>query len=242
MREWLTNALLEAAENLTEEAIGYVLGRGLPASLMREMKVGLWTPPSEASPDPVFNKRNGDTGFYREGWLTIPMWSPRGLLLGVEFRTWEGEKEVRDFRLPESKWIPAYMGLTPSTLQRIWEGGDVWLVEGVFDIALQHAVPKKDVVLACGTARVSRHQLNFLHRFLDPMATVHVIFDMDETGRRQVTGFTDDGGKRVPGVPERLDRVGIRSHAPDYRGGKDPGEIWEEGGKDALRHALNLGG
>jgi hypothetical protein len=240
MREWLTNALLESHANLSEEAMGYVLGRGLPSALAREMKVGVWVPPPEASPDPVFNKRNGDTGYYREGWLTIPMWSPRGTLLGVEFRTWEGEKEVRDFRLPESKWIPAFMGLTPSTLQRCWDGGDVWLVEGVFDISLQHAVPAKDVVLACGTARVSRLQFNFIHRFLSPHAMVHVIFDMDETGRKQITGFTDDAGKRIPGVPERLDRVGIRSSAPSYRGGKDPGEIWEDGGKGALRYAFNL--
>lgn len=243
MREWLTQAILESAFDLPDEAQGYILGRGLPKTLAEEMRVGVWRPPSEASPDPVFNKRNGERGHYREDWLTVPMWSPRGVLLGVEFRTWEGEKEVRDYRLPEAKWIPAYMGLTPSALQRIWDGGDVWLVEGVFDISLQHAVPKTDVVLACGTARVSRSQMDFLARFLAPEARVHVIFDMDETGRRQIKGFTDEAtGKWIPGVPARLERVGIRSLAPEYRGGKDPGEIWEQGGRSALHESFNLRG
>lgn len=241
MREWLTRALLEAADDLDEEITGYVLGRGLPSALATEMRVGVWKTPREAAPDPLFTHRHGESGRYREGWLTVPMWCPRGTLVGVEFRVWDGEKEVRDYRLPESKWTPVFIGLTPSVFQKIWNGGDVWLVEGVFDMALQHAVPKKDVVLACGTARVTRQQLDFLVRFLSPQAQVHVIFDMDETGRRQISGFiSEDTGKRIPGVPERLDRVGIRSRAPDYRGGKDPGEIWETGGKLALQGSFNL--
>lgn len=241
MREWITKGLLASAKDLPEEVEGHVLGRGLPYKLMVEMGVGLWRPPETPSPDVVFNKRNGDYGQHRMGWLTVPMWSPRGQLVGVEFRTWEGDKGVRDFRLPEAKWIPVFLGLTPTNLQKIWEGGDVWLVEGVFDIALQHAVPEGDVVLACGTARVSRQQMTFLQRFLSPSAMVHVVFDMDETGLRQVSGFTDEAtGKWIPGVPARMDRVGIRNRAVQYLGGKDPGEIWEAGGRYALQHAFKL--
>ena len=241
MREWLTHAVLESAQDLPEELEGYVLGRGLPRALMEEMKVGFWRSPSVESPDPVFNKRNGDRGQYREGWLSVPQWSPRGRLVGVEFRVWDGEKEVRDYRLPEGKWIPVFIGLTPSALQKIWKGGDVWLVEGVFDISLQHAVPAKDVVLGCGTARASWNHVSFLSRFLAPSAMVYVAFDMDETGRRQIAGYRDDStGKWIQGVPDRLERVGVRARPVTYRGGKDPGEIWEQGGKAALREAFNL--
>jgi DNA primase len=241
VREWLTRAVLNAAEDMPEELLGYVLGRGLPMRLAEEMRVGYWREAPSPSPDPVFNKRNGAFGEYREGWLSVPMWSPRGHLVGVELRTWQGEKEVRDYRLPESKWIPCFIGLTPSALQKIWDGGDVWLVEGVFDIALQHAVPEKDVVLACGTARVSKSQMDFLVRFVSPFATVHIVFDMDETGRKQINGFTsEETGKWIPGVPARMDRVGLRNRAVSYRGGKDPGEIWEQGGRFALRSAFNL--
>jgi len=243
VRDWLTTAILQAAQEVPEELEGFILGRGLPSALMEEMRVGLWQPPSVEAPDASYRKQNGDRGEYRKGWMSVPYWSPRGRLVGVEYRTWSlvEDKKVRDYRLPESQWVPVFIGLTPSVLQKIWEGGDVWLVEGLFDISLQHAVPKKDVVLACGTARVSRLQLNFLARFMSPSAMVHVAFDMDETGRRQVSGFTDDAtGKWIPGVPDRLERVGVRSRAVAYKGGKDPGEIWDSGGRNALTQAFRL--
>jgi hypothetical protein len=241
MREWLTNAVLASAHELPEDLEGYILGRGLAANIAEEMRVGMWRPPSTPSPDPVFNKRNGPHGEYRKDWLVAPMWTPRGQLVGVEFRVWDGPKEIRDYRLPHSKWTPVFLGLTPSVLNKIWEGGDVWLVEGLFDCSLQHAVPTKDVVLGCGTARLSKLQMSFLVRFLRPGAMVHVAFDMDATGRRQITGFTDEAsGKWVPGVPDRLNRVGIPNQAPVYRGGKDPGEIWDGGGAVALRESFNL--
>ena len=47
-------------------------------------------------------------------------------------------------------------------------------------------------------------------------------------------------GKRVWGVTERLQRVGIKARTVQYRGGKDPGEIWEGRGNEGLRHALAL--
>jgi DNA primase len=242
VRDWLTKGVLDAAANWSEELEGYVLGRGLPQQLAQEMQVGLWRPASSAAPDKLFKERNGARGEYRSGYMTVPFWSPRGRLIGVEFRTWgQEEKKVRDFRLPEGKWAPVFIGLTPSTLKKIWDGGDVWLVEGVFDMALTHAVPKKDVVLACGTARVSRNHLNFLKRFLSSSAMVHVAFDQDETGQRQITGFTDDAtGRWIPGVPDRLEKVGLRNRAVNYRGGKDPGEIWESGGREALTHHFKI--
>lgn len=239
---WLSAPLEEAATQRSEDMVGYALGRGLPAWLMRDMKVGLWSPLSEAAPDLTFKERNGDRGEWREGWMTIPYWTPAGKLAGLEFRTWgDDEKAVRDFRLPTSKFAPCFMGLTPTTLDKIWRGGDVWIVEGVFDLCLTHAVPARDVVLACGTARLSRLQAFFLKRFLSSSATVHVAFDMDETGRRQIEGFKDDStGRWVPGVPDRLRKAGLRARAVQYRGGKDPGEIWEAGGKAHLKRAFGL--
>lgn len=242
MKEWLTKALLESAVDLPEEFEGHVLGRGLPHQLFEEMRIGVWKPPQDPAPDPAFIKQgNGERGQNRAGWMSIPFWSPKGHVVGVEYRRWDGVKEVRDYRLPESRWVPVFIGLTPSALQKIWDGGDVWLVEGVFDMTIAHVVPKKDVVLACGTARITKTQIDFLARFLGPTAMVRVVFDEDETGRRQVSGYTDEATKKwVPGVPERLERVGVRCIPIRYRGGKDPGEIWEKGGRTALLHAFNL--
>ena len=108
-------------------------------------------------------------------------------------------------------------------------------------MALAHVIPEGDVVLGCGTARLSRDQTNFLARFLTSSSMVHVAFDEDETGRRMVTGYEDPKtGKWVTGVLDWLERVHINSRHVRYRGGKDPGEIWEAGGKPALRKAFNL--
>lgn len=243
MRDWLAAAVLDSSVNLPEEAEGYVLGRGLTYSLMEEMRVGVWNPPSDPAPDSTFRYRYGDTGGRLEGWLVFPVWAPRGRLVGVEFRRWDGEKEVNKHFLPDVSWSPAFMGLTPSALNRIWEGGDVWLVEGVFDLALAHIVPPGDAVLACGGAKITRSQLSFLQRFMGSNAVVHVAFDMDETGQKMVHGYQHpDTGRRVWGVVERLEKVGVRAQPVSYRGGKDPGEIWEIGGAASLRRSFAVGG
>lgn len=241
MQEWLTQALEKSAQLIPEEAEGFVLGRGLPAWLYGEMRVGVWRTPETSSPDQKYAKLIGSSWEGREGWLTVPFWSPRGVVLGVEFRTIELQKKVWEYRLPSAKWNPVFMGLTSTTFQKIWEGGDVWLVEGVFDLSLSHAVPERDVVLACGTAHLSANQLNFLVRFLSSSATVHVCFDEDPSGRRAVEGYIDDDGKRRMGVLELLKRVHLRGRDVRYRGGKDPGEIWERGGKPALTTTFKVG-
>jgi len=172
--------------------------------------------------------------------MVIPYWTPRGNLAGAEFRTWGyQDKKVRDYRTPNSKFSPVFLGLTNQALHKIWEGGDVWLVEGIFDLALAHVVPEKDVVLGCGTARLTNRQLDFLERFLVSYAMTHVVYDEDETGRKHAEGYTDPStGKHVRGVVSRLESRGIRSRHVRYRGGKDPGEIWESGGRYALRKSF----
>jgi len=244
MQEWLTQMLTNAHSNLTEEAEGFILGRGLTSAYMKEMRIGLWSPTqnTEPAPDKTFRKTHGTCGQYRAGWLSIPLQSPRGEVIGVVFRKWNGDKEMRDYRLPRTAWIPVFEGMCEEHFRKIWEGGDVWLVEGVFDMALSHVVPSKDVVLSCGTARLSRNQLNFLHRFMSPYTTVHIVFDEDETGRKQVTGYQDPQGKKVAGVLQRLQRVGLRCRDVRYTGGKDPGEIWESGGARLLKSQFEIGG
>ncbi len=48
-----------------------------------------------------------------------------------------------------------------------------------------------------------------------------------------------DTGRRVWGVVERLERVGVRCRDVQYRG-KDPGDVWEVGGSPGLRRAFRL--
>lgn len=238
MNEWLRGAL-SGSDASDEDFVGYVLGRGLPHRYMEDMGVCQWVPPSDSAPDETFRYRHGAYGERRKGWLAYPIYAPRGHVVGITFRRWEGEKEIRDHRLPETKWIPTFGGLTPRTLERIWAGADVWLVEGLFDMAIGHVIPERDVVLECGTARLSNLQIKFLRRYLTPRSTVHVAYDEDETGRKQVEGYKHpETGRWVPGVLDRLRRVGCNARDVRYRGAKDPGEIWEDGGARLLRHRI----
>ena len=241
MNEWLSEHLISCAGFLPEDAEGYCLGRGLPYSLLKEMQVGLWESTEQEIPNYTFRERYGDRGSSLDGWISVPMWSPRGQVVGVEFRRWDGEKGSQKFFLPDSQWLPVFTGLVPSALNRIWNGADVWLVEGLFDLSVAHAIPKKDVVLACGGAKITPNQLAFLRRFMSSKSQVHVCFDMDDTGQKMAQGYIHpDTGKRVWGVAERLNKAGITSRVVQYRGGKDPGEIWERSGTQALRTALFL--
>lgn len=241
MNEWLTDHLISCANEIPESAEGHCLGRGLPFRLLREMQVGVWFLPDRDAPDPIFSKRYGSRGSGLDGWISVPMWSPRGKIVGVEFRCWGGEKGSQKFFLPESRWLPVFTGLVPSVLNRIWKGADVWLVEGLFDLTVTHAIPSKDVALACGGAKITPNQLTFLQRFMSDKAWVHVCFDMDETGQNMAHGYIHpDTGKRVWGVSERLAHAGMNARVVQYRGGKDPGEIWDSGGSEALRSALTL--
>jgi DNA primase len=243
MKDWLASALLESADSIPEDAEGHVLGRGLPYALVSEMRVGVWKCPQDPCPDASFTKRYGEFGQRVEGWLSFPLWSPRGHIIGVEFRSWEygDSHEPQKFYLPDSGWLPVFVGMVPSAFHRIWDGGDVWLVEGWSDLAVAHVIPEEATGLANGGAKITSQQVAFLSRFLSPRARVHVCFDMDETGQKMARGYTHpETGKRVWGVVERLERAGVKARVVVYRGGKDPGEIWEKSGTPALRNALAL--
>lgn len=237
MRDWLKNAI-ESCE-LPEHAEGYVLGRGLPYKLAEELKVCIWQAQSTRSPDRSYHN-NGVMGHRVHDWLCIPLYSPRGRLLGCEYRNLE-KKEVRKYHMQETNWVPVFGGMCPTVFQQIADGSDVWLVEGIFDIALKKALPDKDVVLSMGGAKMTNLQKDFLQRFVRKSATVHVCFDMDETGRNMAQGYVHpDTGREVWGVAKRLEKVNINTRLVQYTGGKDPGEIWERGGTFALKQSFKL--
>jgi hypothetical protein len=234
---WLHQALVDSAIGVPEEAEGYCLGRGLPESIMQECRVGVWNPPEEPSPDAEFTRRFGARGDAVAGWLSIPLWAPSGKLLGVEFRRWQGDKAVMKHYLPPSKWTATFAGMSHTAMERIWAGADVWLVEGIFDLALAHVA--QGVVLACGGARLSHAHAQFISRFLRRGATAYVCFDEDATGRGMAEGRMDNTGAFHKGAKQALERVNVNVQVVRYRGGKDPGEIWDSGGRAALRAAFS---
>ena len=241
VEQWLDHAL--TSFSLTEDAEGYLLGRGIKESRVRDLGMVLWdsTRLRDPAPDPAFRDRqkgSGPCGERLNGRMCTPIRSPRGRLLGFEARTWGGEKRVTQYLLPEAEWNPVLIGLTPSVMQRIWDGGSVWVGEGVFDMgALEHVIPSTDVAVATLRARVSDRHALFFHRFC--RGWVNMVYDNDETGRQQTHGYVDRAtNKRRWGALEILSRVGVRARDIPYRGGKDPGEIWDRGGVEGLRRAF----
>ena len=238
MTAWLLAALESARETLEhdEDAQGYLLGRGMQDHVIEEMGVGVWSPPEADAPDAVFRDRYGDNGWKLRGRLVVPFYSPRGKVIGFEARSMTDKNATRHL-LVEAAWNPVFIGCGMAT-PKVWDGGNVWLVEGLFDMtAMLRIVPEEDAVLATVRAKVSDKHLEYLRRFCKGM--VYVVYDNDETGRKQTTGWTDDKtGKFRWGAIQRLERVGLPCHDARYRGGKDPGEIWEKTGTSGLQQAF----
>lgn len=222
------------------------MGRGLKESRIRELGLVLWNAKTvNPTADEKFISEFGGEGRGEKlhGRLIVPLWSPRGRLLGFEARTWGTQmttKLVSQYRLPEAKWQPVFLGMTPANMDKIWSGASVWVGEGLFDMgALEHVVPEQDVTLGTLTAKLSYHHVQFFRRFVT--GTVNMVYDNDETGRKHTLGYVDaKTGKRRLGALDVLNRVGVKCRDATYRGGKDPGEIWERFGTDGLRRSFTV--
>lgn len=239
---WLEDRLKESQQNLSVELTDYLLGRGVREDSIQRLGFGLWSPcgnPSE--PDSVwslFCEKYGEGGRYLRDHLVYPIRSGYGTLLGLEARRLD-KKNITKFFLPSAKWNALFFGL-PQAVPKVWGGGNLWLVEGIFDLtAMEHIVPENDAVVASMTAHLSQNQLNFFKRYCRGM--VNVVYDNDKAGRQATHGFIDEKtGQRRLGVLELLKRAGVMNRDYPYSGGKDPGEIWEKSGTWGLQKAFRL--
>ena len=231
---WLDDAL--KSMTLTEEVEGYLLGRGAKESTIAAEGIVTWSPTEFEIPDPAFVKVYGPHGENLRGYSTCPVRSPKGTMIGFEARSIQ-KKNIQDFRFQETQWTPFFLG-TYSAMPKIWAGGDVWICEGLFDkCPLEWAVPDNHVVLATVRAKLSDLHVEFLQRFCK--GWVHMVYDQDETGRKATMGWTDaESGRRRYGALDALNRVGLKCRDVPYQGGKDPGEIWDQGGVAAIRAAF----
>ena len=232
---WLEEILVKMT--LTEEVEDYLLGRGAKEATIREEGIVTWSPPSQAVTDAVFCRRYGPYGEKIAGYLVTPVRSPKGALIGFEARSIR-QKAISDFRFVEAAWNPFWLG-TRRAMPKIWAGGDVWIVEGLFDLCpLEWAVPEKDAVLASVRARLSACHVEFLRRFCK--GQVNMVYDQDPAGRAGMHGWTDETGKKKMGALERLRRVGLVCRDVPFQGGKDPGQIWDRGGAKAVQAAFPI--
>ncbi len=235
---WLSEALTEMT--LTEPVEGYLYGRGAKEETVRELGCVTWRAGESLSQEPLWLQRTGPDGRgeWLDNWLIMPLLGPRGQVLGFEGRRTDVKKFSR-WLTPDAAWNPVFAGLTPTAMQKIWAGGDIWIVEGIFDLfALQWAIPDKDVVLASVTATLNRRQVEFLRRFCK--GWVHMAYDNDASGKKGTHDWVDDEGKTRWGAIRKLEHVGLRCRDVKYSGGKDPGEIWDRAGAEGVRAAFSL--
>lgn len=184
-----------------------------------------WKRADTPAPCPVFSKNFGPYGEKAQGFLSFPIKSPKGEIIGIEARRAlpDGSKKVYQYRTPSASWNPYMIG-SDRAFQSLWNGSDIWVVEGVFDlVSLEKVVAPCDTV--CSTLRAGMDQvtLNMITRFSGKGSTVFIVYDNDETGR-----------KKSQWLNRQLTNEGVRSVVWTYKG-KDPNEVWKAGGERMLR-------
>jgi DNA primase len=219
MRAWLERAL--ESSQLSEEARYYLLGRGATADIIEKWGFKCFDPPEESCPQTSLHRHYGEFFERVEGKVIYPLHSPRGKLLGFDSRMVH-EKDNLRFLLGDANWSPTWVGM-PEGMAGIWDHQTVYVVEGIFDVfALKHII-KDGVVLGSGPARLSHKQIEFLRRWRPDVA---IVYDNDDTGKR---------GTEL--ALKNLRYHGVSCRKIPYRG-KDPGDIWDKGGEEALREAF----
>lgn len=219
METWLEERLKQGGP-LSGDALDYVLGRGGKPETILDLGITHWVEPSEPAPSEKFKLDYGSHGDRLRDSFVIPLRSPKGDLLGIQCQKPDDRWMLR-YLLPRGAWNPVWLGMSPKVMQQIWDGAEVWLVEGFFDLtALQWVLPEGHVVLGCLTAKLSDQQALFCQRFVKQ---VHMVFDSDVAGRK--------GAHWAQIV---LDRLGVLVRVIQYPPG-DPGDLWKNGGEYALQ-------
>lgn len=232
---WLEDRL--ASLPLGEDVEGYLLGRGGKPETLDRIGIREWEPGETPAPHALFQERYGTFGEKIAGRIAIPVRGANGVLVGVEFRAWQ-EKKISEFRTPESAYHPFLINL-PTAARVLWDGGTVWVVEGVYDLfALEWVVPPSHAVLSTLRAGFAPSTVEFFKRFC--RGEVILAYDNDRTGRRATHGWIDpETNKHHRGALELLQRAGVRVRDYPYCG-KDPGDVWRVGGARGLRESFPL--
>lgn len=176
-------------------------------------------------PCPRFKHSFGIRGERLNDCLIIPVKCPRDLIIGFEARTWDllGNKKVYKYMLDRSQWLPTLIG-SKDVVEALWGGGDVYLVEGVFDlVALKRVIHHPNAIGCTLRAGIDDLTLSLIERFASKMTTVFMCYDNDSTGRL----------KNKDAI-FRLSKIGVRANDVKYRG-KDPNELWTAQGDLGIR-------
>ena len=173
---------------------------------------------------PKFKTNFGHSGERIKDSLIIPITSPRGEILGMETRQIkeDGTKRVHQYRTLNAQWNPYALGAEEG-FKALWDQGDLWVVEGIFDkVSLDKVIPRCDACISTLRAGMDANTMDMIERFYTPASTIYICYDNDETGQKKSYWLQREMKKR-----------GMRTVVWKYRG-KDPNDVWTQGGDQAL--------
>lgn len=157
--------------------------------------------------------------------LIIPAVSPRGETYGFEARFWDDNNNKRIFKymLDKTQWLPSLLN-GQEVAQGLWDGGDIYFVEGVFDmIALQKVIKTPDAVGCTMRAGLDDLTIDLCIRLASKTTNIYMAYDNDQTGKM-----------KSKEALYKLKKAGLRAFECRYRG-KDPNELWSSLGEQGLR-------
>ena len=219
INKWIESCLSECTDN----QMRYLSRRGVDDET--SVRFYSWRKPQTQSPCPRFTSNFGTQGQKIADCLIIPVYSPRGYIVGMEARRTlsDGSKRVFQYRTKASSYNPYVIG-AEKAFQSLWDGCDLWVVEGIFDkVALDKVTPSCDSVISTLRAGMDKNTMEMISRFKGKSSTVYIAYDNDETGRQ-----------KAQWLRRNFLNLNTRCEIWSYRG-KDPNEIWKTGGTKLLQ-------
>jgi DNA primase len=219
----ISSWLIEGFDTLSKDHQSYLSKRGVDGNTSVDFFT--WKTPDPPCPCPRFMANFGENGYRLRGKLVTPIRSPRGAILGMEARSFseDGSKRVFQYRTNNAQWNPYFLG-AERAFKTLWQGGDLWIVEGIFDmVALEKVVAKSDAVISTLRAGMDMNSINMITRFITPHSSIYISYDNDETGK-----------SKSDWLRNKFTSEGARVYQARYRG-KDPNEVWKLGGERLLR-------
>jgi DNA primase len=172
-----------------------------------------------------FKSNFGKSGEKLKDCLIIPATCPRGEIYGFEARSWDanGNKRVFKYMLDRSQWLPSLLN-AHEVAEALWSNGDVYFVEGVFDmVALKKVITYPNAVGCTMRAGVDDLTINLIQRFANKISTIYMAYDNDATGKMKSNEAIF-----------KFKKLGIRAVESKYRG-KDPNDLWTQQGEAGLK-------
>ena len=223
MTTWFETLTEYAEQRLTPRVEQELYSRGVTDDQARSFRIGyIDRIPDLGGNDDFLQWAKGKS---LQDMMVFPLTTTLGEIRGFQFRSVDRGRKIYLDYMPYKEEAVSF-GLAQA-MQQVWTGGDVWLVEGVFDLLpLQRQVPN---IVATLTARVPELMLRVLRRLVD---TIWLGYDADLAGQTAITQFMKNHGKEFRVLPVYYPKVKV---VGSDRYIKDPGELWEVWGDDQLR-------